>query len=143
MSVMRLERVETLPVVQLEPLRLAAHAEGIGIVNALIEQYASGQRRFDQTGEFLLTARADNGAIIGVSGLTRIDDTTARVRRFYVLPDERNHGVGAALLREVLRRNTFPRLELRAATPEAARFYERHGFRRVDAEGHTHELEVG
>jgi GNAT superfamily N-acetyltransferase len=142
MYAMRLEVLETLPIVELEPLRLAVHAEGIGIVRALLEQYASGERRFDQPGEFLLAARAENGAIIGVGGLSRVDDTTARVRRFYVLPDERRRGVATVLLREVLRRNSFSRLELYAATPDATRLYERHGFRPVTAENHTHELEV-
>ncbi len=140
---MRVERLATLPVVQLEPLRLAAYAEGVGIVRALLEGYASGANRFDQPGEFLLAAYAENGAIIGVGGLNRVNRSTARVRRFYVLPDERGRGVGAALLQELLRFNGFPRLELRAVTPGAARFYERHGFRRADKNPDvTHDLET-
>jgi N-acetylglutamate synthase-like GNAT family acetyltransferase len=136
---MRIERLDSLPVVQLEPLRLAAHSEGIRIIRALLEQYASGENCFAQPGEFLLGAKSGNGAIIGVCGLNGVSDTTARVRRCYVLPDERGHGVGSALLLEVFGRSTFPRLELRAMTPSAARFYERHGFRAVTASDHTHE----
>jgi N-acetylglutamate synthase-like GNAT family acetyltransferase len=119
--------------------RRAAHGEGIGIIRALLKQYASGENRFAGPGEFLLAAKADSGAIIGVCGLNRVSDTTARVRRLYVLPDERGQGVGSALLCEVFKRNSFSRLELRAMTEGAARFYERHGFRAMDGDGYTHD----
>jgi N-acetylglutamate synthase-like GNAT family acetyltransferase len=139
----KIVRLEDLPLVHLEPIRLAAHAEGFNHVRRLLEDHLSGTNRFDQPGEFLLAARVGNGAIIGVGGLNRVSDATGRVRRMYVLPDWRDQGVGGALLTAILEQSRFPRLELRAMNADAARFYERHGFNRVDSPDHTHVLERG
>jgi GNAT superfamily N-acetyltransferase len=136
----RIVRLETLPVVQLEPIRLAAHREGFNHIARLLEDWKSGANRFDQAGEFLLSVQV-GAAIIGVGGVNRVSDTVGRVRRMYVLPDWRGSGVGSRVLNAILERSAFSRLELRAVTPEAARFYERHGFKPEDASDHTHALE--
>jgi putative acetyltransferase len=83
---------------------------------------------------FLLATR--DGAPIGCGALRRLDATSAELKRMYVTPPERGSGVAIALLRALesaAAERGWPVLRLETGTeqPDARRFYEREGYRRI------------
>ncbi|MGK5679178.1 GNAT family N-acetyltransferase [Actinoplanes sp. URMC 104] len=86
--------------------------------------------------DVFLVALASGGVPVGCGALRRLDETTAELKRMYVDPASRGTGVATALLRAleqaaVARRWTTLRLETGPAQPDAIRFYEREGYRRI------------
>jgi GNAT superfamily N-acetyltransferase len=74
-------------------------------------------------------------AIAG-GGIKRLDDHTCEIKRMYVAPDARGHGVGRMLLAELeeLARDMgyfVARLDTGAEQPRAQRIYERAGYTAV------------
>ena len=130
---------------QLELLIESSVVEGYRFVTRLMDDYRSGANRFAGRGELLLVARADDATVLGVCGLNAAARAgVGRVRRFYVLPAMRSRGIGAALLEQIVSaaRLHFTRLELHTDSPRAAAFYVAHGFRSVQRQDATHELEL-
>ena len=75
----------------------------------------------------------DNGVLVGVMGIQNLRDVTL-IRHAYVRPSHQGKGVGGFLLRKLETLTTQPVLiGTWAAAEWAIRFYERHGFRVVDA----------
>jgi GNAT superfamily N-acetyltransferase len=79
-----------------------------------------------------LVARLD-GVVVGCAGLRRLSTSTVEVKRMYVAPAARGHGVGRRLLAAVEdagRRGgaTTVRLDTRADLTEARRLYESVGY---------------
>lgn len=82
---------------------------------------------------FLVALDPASGAALGCGALRRLDDTSAEVKRMYVVPHARGTGVATALLRAleaaaVERGWTTIRLETGTAQPDAQRFYLREGY---------------
>lgn len=74
---------------------------------------------------------------VGCGGLRRHDDRAGEVKRMYVDPDERRHGVGRAVLRAVeteARRIGYTELVLETGVlqPEAIALYESEGYVAVE-----------
>jgi ribosomal protein S18 acetylase RimI-like enzyme len=117
----------------LKHLLFASEAEGFKFVRRVIDQWRSRANRFDDPGEWLVTARVE-GAVVGICGLMLDPYVQAtgvgRLRNLYVLPEFRRAGIGEALCREVVRLAAarFRTLRLRAGTPQASRLYDRLGF---------------
>ena len=114
----------------------------------LVEEWASGQNRFDRPGEALFVARID-GLLVGVCGRNvdpyALAASVGRGRQGYVLAGYRRRGVGSHLARAVLAAaaGPFDTLRLRTENPTAACLYERMGFRRcVEADDSTHVMEL-
>lgn len=130
---LRIERVTSLPAEELAGLVAASEAEGFGFLRRLREEWTTARERFDRPGEAFFTARTQ-GRLVGVCGLSRDpyagQPDVGRVRRLYVLPAHRQHGVGRRLVETVLEaaRPHFRLLSLRTDNPVAARFYEGLGF---------------
>ena len=90
-----------------------------------------------------------DGHVVGLCGLN-VDPYTAegrvgRVRHLYVMEASRRHGIGRRLVAEVIAaaRDSFDRLRLRTANPEAARLYEGLGFAPCAGEADcTHALDL-
>jgi GNAT superfamily N-acetyltransferase len=85
----------------------------------------------------LLLAR-DAGAAVGCIGLRRVDATTGEVKRLYVRPEARGHGLGGELARRVIaaaREIGYRRLVLDTLAPmaEARSLYGALGFREIPA----------
>lgn len=83
----------------------------------------------------LLIAR-DGDAAVGCIGLRRLDATTGEVKRLYVRPVARGHGLGEALARRVIdaaREIGYRRLVLDTLAPmtEARSLYRSLGFREI------------
>lgn len=120
-----------------------ATAEGIGIIDTLIAEWVSGANRFTRPGEVLFVARID-GRLAGTGGLTydyNFHDAL-RMRRFYVHPEFRRHGVARALADRVIAeaRPHAAWLTCHTGTESGRRFWERMGFVPVPLATHTHEL---
>jgi GNAT superfamily N-acetyltransferase len=83
-----------------------------------------------------VVARDPGGRAVGCGGLRFLEPGVAEVKRMYVEPADRGAGAATAVLRELERRARgagVTRLVLETGTrqPEAIRFYEREGYRRV------------
>lgn len=76
----------------------------------------------------------DNDKIVGVMGIQDKTDVTL-IRHAYVRTKQRNKGIGAMLLRELIKDSTKPILiGTWKAADWAISFYEKHGFCLVDEE---------
>jgi GNAT superfamily N-acetyltransferase len=88
----------------------------------------------DPSGTFLVVYEGDRAVACG--GVRALDDGAAEVKRMYVVPDARGHGVGMRLLSRLedeARRLGYARLRLdTAATLEAAQaLYRRAGYEEI------------
>ena len=97
---MTIHRVE-LPAPGMEELRSEAFTEGFDFIETLIEEWSSGENRFDAPGE-ILCGYLDQGQVVAVGGLNRDPFVElreiGRIRRVYVRPGWRHHGVGRTLV---------------------------------------------
>jgi putative acetyltransferase len=89
-------------------------------------------------GTFLLAVL--DGRAVGCGGLCRFDETTAEIRRMYVVPQARRQGVSRAILGALLDAGrelgyTRARLETGTAQREAIGLYESAGFGRIPCWG--------
>ncbi|MBV9248128.1 MAG: GNAT family N-acetyltransferase [Acetobacteraceae bacterium] len=106
----------------------------------LFNEWETNVTRFDRDGEALLAAHMDD-ALVGIGGLTLDPVLTRalRLRRFYVRPSFRGHGIGRRLAEALLE---TPRRAGRAVMVNAARgsapFWEALGFVSDRRDGHTH-----
>ena len=124
-----------------------SEAHGLRFVRRLTDEWLNGVNRFDQPGEALFAVR-DAADVVAVSGLNidpyTTDPATGRVRHLYVLAAHRRRGLGERLVTEIIAaaRGHFCTLRLSTSNPDAARLYERLGFRpRADIAKCTHVME--
>ena len=134
-----------LPVPGIEVLRQEARAEGYDFLDRLVEDWLSGENRFDGPGE-IFCGCFDDRAMVGVGGLNRdpflADPAVGRIRRVYVKQAWRKRGVGETLVRSLLAtaQKSFRSVRLRAENAGAARLYERIGFAAINDPSATHIL---
>jgi GNAT superfamily N-acetyltransferase len=147
-STSRIERLNELPVDDLDALVVDSERAGLRFVRRLAEEWTSGANRFDRPGEALFAAWLGE-RLVGVCGLNvdpyAAEPRVGRVRHLYVLSDARRRGVGERLVAQVIAaaRGRFIRLRLSTANPVAARLYERFGFRASAAPvDSTHVIEL-
>jgi GNAT superfamily N-acetyltransferase len=81
------------------------------------------------------------GAAAGCGALRQLDETSAEIKRMYVVPAMRGQGVSVAVLRALESRAAelgwlTLKLETGPKQPEAIRFYERSGYSRIPNFGH-------
>jgi GNAT superfamily N-acetyltransferase len=132
---------------EIEPLIAEAAGEGYQFLDRLLSEWESGANRFDQPGE-MLCGYWEDGVLVAVGGLNRDpfagEPSAGRIRRIYVRPARRNCGVGAALVQHLVEnaRKTFRLLYLRSESADAARLYERLGFRPCTLPFATHVLQL-
>src|SRR5579864_315368 len=136
-----------LPVPEIDVLRQEAREEGYAFLDRLVEDWLSGENRFDGPGE-IFCGSFEEGELAAVGGLNRdpfLDDAeVGRIRRVYVRQAWRNRGVGEALVRWLLEaaRKSFRSVRLRAENAGAARLYERIGFAAIEDPNATHRIEL-
>jgi GNAT superfamily N-acetyltransferase len=134
-----IRRLEDLPE-DIEDVRDAARRESAHFVERLVSEWLGGSNRFDQPGEALFGAFRD-GRLVGIGGLNRDpfagagESAVGRVRHLYVIPDERDVGVGASIVQAIESHAvpSFSSLALFTPTDGASRFYERLGYTPVAA----------
>jgi len=125
---------------QIEQLAALATKEGYQFIQRLIDEYESGKNRFDQTGECLMLAY-DQEQLVGCGGLnqqwgdTGVENRIGRVRRFYVHPKYRQHGVGKLLLLALEKnaRSHYSALCLNTEITGAVQFYQKHNYVYVES----------
>ena len=116
-----------------EALLEESTTQGYSFLQRLSDDWGSGANRFSQPGEALFEARR-HGTLVGVCGINRDphadDESIGRVRRLYVLDDDRRRGVGRWLVERILEhaKGTFRVVRVNAPPQHAARFYEAIGF---------------
>jgi GNAT superfamily N-acetyltransferase len=137
--------VEGMLPADLHRLGPSATEEAIRTIDVVLEQWASGENRFDKPGEALLVARVD-GELAGIGGITRDYNfaDALRMRRFYVLPERRGLGLARMVAERLLLRARAHTswVTLRAGSPQAGRFWEHLGFTPVPLTTHTHEMRL-
>jgi GNAT superfamily N-acetyltransferase len=126
------------------PLAAEATANGHRMVARLIDEWITGENRFDKPGERLYCAMLE-GQIRGVCGLNvdpfAADSRIGRVRRLYVSTSLRRQGIASAILGRLITdaSDHFRQLHLRTFDPNACAFYEAVGFTPVPEQEHcTH-----
>lgn len=137
---LRIDVAEALPA-GLSALRAEARREGFRFLERLASDWDTGAARFDRPGEALLAGfKAD--VLAGLGGLTLdpVVPGALRMRRFYVHPVVRRHGIGRALAVALLQLpGTAGRsVTVNAGTAEASVFWEALGFVADPCFGHTH-----
>ncbi|MFH6785609.1 MULTISPECIES: GNAT family N-acetyltransferase [Methylobacterium] len=129
------------------PLLAEAERHGTAFMRRLFLEWDAGANRFDRPGEIILGAWQDD-RLVGLGGLNRdpyvAEDDVGRLRHVYVLASHRSLGVGALLVRHLLRdaEGHFRIVRLRAALPESAAFYRRLGFMECGDPAATHVIPV-
>lgn len=138
----RLDRIiDDLPI-DFAVLRAEARAENRNMVERLASDWVSGANRFDRRGEALIAAHVD-GDLAGIGGMTlepALPDAM-RMRRFYVRPAFRLHGIGRKLALALMQdpRRTVSLITVNAGAGSAP-FWESLGFLPDMRDGHTHVL---
>ena len=143
-----IERVATLEPDALTALIAESEASGLRFVRRLADEWATAANRFDRPGEALFVAR-DGASIVGIGGLNvdpyAAEASIGRVRHLYVLTARRRLGIGQRLVEAIVAaaRGRFHTLRLSTSNPDAARLYERLGFRpRPGAAECTHVMDI-
>jgi len=127
----------------IDRLVAASRVEGVRNVEMLVADWRSGAQRFDTGGAALFCANV-GGTLAGIGGITQqdgLDFPAMRVRRFYVHPDSRRHGIAAALAQACMTHGlaTCSTLTCNAQASDAASvFWEAMGFERADLPTITH-----
>tara|TARA_R110002020_G_scaffold114717_7_gene263901 strand:+ start:457 stop:888 length:432 start_codon:yes stop_codon:yes gene_type:complete len=122
-----------------------AWEDGYPFVERMLQDWKSGENRFDGPGARLIGA-FDDERPVGFCGLCRdpfVAENTGRLRHLYVDRGHRQEGVARALVARALDGAAiwFPRVRLRA-TPASRGFYEHLGFHPVDETDATHALRL-
>lgn len=78
----------------------------------------------------------ENEAPVGCGAFKKYDDTSAEIKRMYVLPQHRNKGIAASVLLQLeqwAKKEGFQStvLETGLKQPEAIRLYEKSGYSRI------------
>lgn len=119
-----------------------AEREGIRIVATVLERWSDGRERFQAPGDMILAATAGD-EVVGIGGLSHCPHVggALRVRRCYVAPSWRRHGVARALAIELIAAGlSYADLITcnAQASATAPPFWESMGFVPVDTAGITH-----
>ncbi|EJT03579.1 GNAT family N-acetyltransferase [Rhizobium sp. CCGE 510] len=122
-----------------------AQQEGHFHITRLIEEWSAGDLRFERDGERLLGAYIGE-ALAGIGGLT-IEPALSgalRMRRFYIRPEMRRHGIGRVLALALLNhaRDFCSIVTVHAGNADAAKFWEAVGFQLCEWDGVTHRFEI-
>ncbi|WP_088677585.1 GNAT family N-acetyltransferase [Rhizobium sp. R339] len=126
-------------------LESEARCEGHLHITRLIQEWSAGEVRFDDVREKLLAAYAGQ-ALAGIGGMT-VEHAMAgalRMRRFYVQPAMRGHGIGRMLAQALLDhgRSFCTLATVHAGNDRAAKFWESLGFQPREHHRYTHSLEL-
>lgn len=118
--------------------------ENLDFIAKFIALWHGRNMRFSHPGEGLFGAwitEADQEKLVGLAGVMQdpylTDPAIARLRHVYVAPAYRGHGIAEALVSACLAQahGHFEIIRLNAIAANAARLYERLGFRPVTDDG--------
>ena len=152
---LEIQIIRHLPIQEFTEMMAESKMAGFRAIDRLVTDWETGANRFDRPGEALFIARqgapqsgSGSDRILGVCGLNRdpyIDSNQiGRVRRLYVMQDNRRQGIGQILVHRVIEvaKLSFDRLHVRTTNPVAAQFYQSLGFTPCHSESATHTLNL-
>jgi N-acetylglutamate synthase-like GNAT family acetyltransferase len=132
---MQVLRVSTLPH-SIHGLAANAREEGHGHLDRLITEFNLGTNRFSQPGEALFIATRED-RLIAIGGVNidpyALSTRAGRIRRVYVHPQERRHGVATRLMQaiEAHAQGHFDALRLYTSSTKASDFYTSLGYDQI------------
>lgn len=141
------QRIRHLPIQEFTEMLAESKTTGFRAIERLVTDWETDVNRFNRPGEALFIARQDD-RIFGVCGLNcdpYIDSSrTGRVRRLYVMQNNRRQGIGRTLVHQIIEvaKLSFDRLHVRTTNPIAAQFYQSLGFMPCHDESATHTLNL-
>lgn len=112
--------------------------EGVGIAPDVIDLYVDEDFDYGTISEVYkgrsrFWVALEGGRVVGSIAITEIDQTTARLRRMFVLPEAQGKGVGQELFSaalEFVKSNGYTKvvLDTDKLMHKAHKFYEKNGF---------------
>jgi GNAT superfamily N-acetyltransferase len=144
---LEIQRIRYLPTQEFTEILAESKMAGFRAIERLVTDWETGINRFDRPGEALFIARQGD-RILGVCGLNRDpyinSSQIGRVRRLYVMQDNRRQGIGRTLVHQVIEvaKLSFDWLHVRTANSIAAQFYQSLGFMPCHSESATHTLNL-
>ena len=139
-----ISQIREWPAAAIEELLAESEQEGFHFVRRAQEEWLSGANTFSKEGEVLF-AVIEEGRLLAIGGINRVSARLGRLRRFYVLRQERRKGIGRQLVEHLLAfaSRNYSRVGLRCDTDAADRFYRSVGFNRTDLDPSvTHVIEL-
>ncbi|WP_080846286.1 GNAT family N-acetyltransferase [Cytobacillus gottheilii] len=134
MSTFKIQPIENLSGVDIDPLLEESKEEGFHFLERLKLDYIQGTNTFNKPGEWLYGVFNEKEELIAIAGLNidpfTNDKTIGRLRRFYVSRDVRRKGVGGFMLKEIITaaKSYYSILVLYTDTTQAGAFYLKFGF---------------
>ncbi|EJC81595.1 acetyltransferase [Rhizobium leguminosarum bv. trifolii WSM2297] len=130
---------------EIADLESEARQEGHLHIARLIDEWSAGDVRFERDGERLLGAYVGE-ALAGIGGMTVEPGLSGalRMRRFYIRPEMRGHGIGRLLALALLNhgRDFCSVVTVHPGNPGAARFWKALGFQPCAPDSDTLCLEI-
>lgn len=127
------KRISDLKEVNVSKLIQESEKEGYRFVSRLASEYEDGTNRFSEPGEGLYGVW-DNQDLVAIGGLNRnaknTDENSARLYRFYTLPEYRRKGVGSELFKIIFdnAKDEFKEITTKTESAKADAFYRANGF---------------
>lgn len=131
--VIEVKKISDFKEVDVSKLIQESEKEGYRFVTRLKEEYEDGTNRFSEQGEALYGVWEDK-ELVSIGGLTKNTITTeeqsARLYRFYTLPDHRRKGIGSELFKAISdnAKGKFKEITTKTESAKADAFYRANGF---------------
>lgn len=128
-----MKKISDLKEVNVTKLIQESEKEGYRFVSRLASEYEDGTNRFSEQGEALYGVW-DEQELVAIGGLNRNlsaeNDNSARLHRFYTLPEYRRKGVGSELCKMIFddAKGQFKEITTRTESSKADAFYRANGF---------------
>lgn len=128
-----MKKISDLKEVNVSKLIQESEKEGYRFVSRLASEYEDGTNRFSEQGEALYGVW-DDEELVGIGGLNRnttsTDDNSARLYRFYTLPEHRRKGVGSELFKTITdnAKGQFSKITTKTESAKVDAFYRANGF---------------
>ncbi|WP_342599679.1 GNAT family N-acetyltransferase [Psychrobacillus sp. FSL H8-0483] len=127
------KKISDLKEVNVSKLIQESEKEGYRFVSRLASEYEDGTNRFSEQGEALYGVW-DDEELVGIGGINRsttsADDNSARLYRFYTLPEHRRKGVGSELFKIITdnAKGQFSKITTKTESAKVDAFYRANGF---------------
>ena len=127
------KNISDLKEVNVSKLIQESEREGYRFVSRLASEYEDGTHRFSEQGEAIYGAWEED-ELIAIGGLyrnsTSKDENSARLFRFYTLPEHRRKGVGSELLKAISEnaKGHFKEITTKTEAGNVDSFYRANGF---------------